>query len=120
MGIASRIPLVGTELIEVVVGGRLLQRGEGHSLRSGGGLVAERLGGGGRGGFLIGEEIQQAGLGREGQAGGAGTQPKAKPLEDEAAILIDGFRGDIPLGGVMGGRTLDQHEETPGAVRQHS
>ncbi|MOA18579.1 hypothetical protein D3C78_1389060 [compost metagenome] len=110
MSIAGRIPLVGPQLVEVVVAGRLLQRGQGQPLRPGRGLVLDGLGGGGRGRGLAGEEIEQTGLDREGQAGGA--QPQS--LEDEATILIDGFRGDIPLGGVKRVRVLDKHEKLPG------
>jgi hypothetical protein len=68
---------------------------------------------GAKGRFVGGEEIEHARL--SGKRQGCGPQPES--FQDEAAILIDGFRGDILLGGMMGRATLDQHGKTPGAMR---
>ncbi|MNQ84224.1 hypothetical protein D3C85_993450 [compost metagenome] len=110
MAIAGRIPLVGAELIEVVVAGRLLQRRQGQSVLPGRSLVIEWFGGRCRGRLLGGEEIQQAGLGGKRQGGGTQSQP----FQNESAILIDGFRRDILFGEVMRGTALDQHGKLPG------
>ncbi len=112
VAVASRIPLVGTELVEVVVGGGLLLRREDQPLRPGSGMDVERPGSDRRR-LVAREEIEHSGLGRKRQGGGAEPQP----FQDQTAILIDGFRRDILFGEVVGRAALEQHGKTPGAMR---
>ena len=81
-------------------------------LRPGGGVDVERSGGD-RHRLVAREEIEHPGLGRKRQGGGAEPQP----FQDQAAILIDGFRRDVLFGEGVGRAALEQHGKTPGAMR---